>query len=901
MKNRNFVNLNINPCKMCMPMGAALALKGIENSMLMLHGSQGCSTYIRRHMAGHYNEPIDIASSSLNEEGTVYGGSANLKKGLVNVIKLYNPDIIGVATTCLAETIGEDIRRIIQEFYDENLEEGKLSFNRIKIIPICTPGYGGTHFEGYYAALTSLVKELAKKCEATGKVNIIMGSMNPGDVRNIKRILDSFNIDYTMFPDVSDTLDAPYRKEYKRIPDGGTKLEDIEKMAGAKATVEIGLTVPDKLSPGLYLEKVFGVPLYRCAMPVGIHATDAFIDILRKISGKEMPKELLDDRGRLIDAMIDSHKFNSEGRAVIFGEPELCYAISILCMENGVKPVLIATGAESQSLKSLLENNFTDEEVTVLDDTDFDTIRDYAVKLEANILIGNSDGKVITEKEGIPLVRVGFPVHDRVGGQRKVITGYNGTLNLLDEITNTLLEKKYSGYRERTYNLYFKEYKESSINTDKDKTRQVTTIKSDEDRKIYNLEKTEKHPCFTAGNCKIARMHIPVAPKCNIQCNYCNRKYDCQNESRPGVTSEVLSPQEALNKFLKVKEKLQNLKVVGIAGPGDALANFENTKKTIELIKEADPEIVVCLSTNGLMLPFYADDLIEAGVSHVTVTINAIDPEIGAKIYKYVNFRGKRLTGREGAEVIIKNQLSGLKYLSERGVVCKVNIVLIKGINDGHVEEVVRKVKECGAYITNIMPLIPAKGTAFEKMPLVSNKELNEVRKRCEVYIKQMYHCRQCRADAIGTLERDVSPEFGAINCSKVNDTDLEKQKFKYYTFAVATGSGIYIDKHFGHVEEFYIFNYWLGNVSFLEKRTVNKYCNGFDDCDNEESKIDRIINALSDCDGVLTLRIGYNPQKKLEEVGIRVFQTCGTIEEGIRFAVSELNSQKEETKGERV
>jgi len=890
MKNRNFVNLNINPCKMCMPMGAALALKGIENSMIILHGSQGCSTYIRRHMSGHYNEPVDIASSSITEEGTVYGGSSNLKKGLMNVIKMYKPDVIGVATTCLAETIGENIRMIVREFYDEHQNDVQLKLDKVKIIPISTPGYGGTHFDGYYSALFSITKELSKKCEATGKVNIIMGNMNPGDVRNVKKLLESFGIDYTLLPDVSNTLDSPYKKEFKRIPDGGTKVSDIEKMAGAKATIEIGLTVPDKLSPGLYLENEFKVPLYRCAMPVGIFNTDAFIDILKRISGKEIPKELLEDRGRLIDGMIDSHKFNSEGRCVIFGEPEQSYAIGMLCMENGIKPVLISTGAQNKKLKDLLENRLEFKEAIVLDDTDFDTIRDYAVKLDANLLIGNSDGKVITEKEGIPLVRVGFPVHDRVGGQRKVTTGYNGSLNLLDEITNTLLERKYSGYRKRMYNNYYKEKSESM-------DEKIISTKMDGNRKIFNSEKTKDHPCFTAGACKVARMHIPVAPKCNIQCNYCNRKYDCQNESRPGVTSEILSPQEATEKFLKVKEKLKNVKVVGIAGPGDALANFDETIKSIELIRKADSEIIICLSTNGLMLPFYADDLIEAGVSHVTITINAIDPEIGAKIYKYINFRGKMLTGVEAAEVIIRNQLSGLKYISERGIICKVNIVMIKGINDGHIEEVVKKVKENGAYMTNIMPMIPTEGSAFEDMPMTNNKELNKMRKKCEEHIKQMYHCKQCRADAIGTLEQDVSPGFR--NNGNLNNSyeENKSEKCKAFTFAVATGSGMYIDKHFGHAEEFYIFSYWLGSISFLEKRSVSKYCNGSQECDSEESKIERIINTISDCEGVLTLRIGDSPQKMLEKKGIKVFQTCGTIEEGIKLVVSELISKKYEAK----
>lgn len=893
MKNRNFVNLNINPCKMCMPLGAVMAFKGIENSMFILHGSQGCSTYIRRHMSGHFNEPIDVASSSLNEEGTVYGGTANLKKGLANVIKLYSPDVIGVATTCLAETIGEDIKRIVQEFYQEEEDKGINNREKVKIIPISTPGYGGTNAEGYNAALLSIVKELCTDGERNNKVNIITTYMNPGDMRNIKRILESFGLDYIMLPDISRTLDAPYEREYRRIPKGGTKVSDIMKMGRAIATIEIGLTVSEKESPGEYLKERFKIPLYKCAMPVGISNTDAFINILKEISGKAVPDQLIEERGRLVDGMIDSHKFNAEGRAVIFGEAELSYALGSLCLENGIKPVLISTGADNKKFKELLGAATTSEDTTILDDTDFDTIREHAVRLGANVLIGNSDGKVITEKEGIPLVRVGFPIHDRVGGQRKVITGYRGSLDLLDEITNTLLEVKYSNYRAKMYNNYFKEKEVSTMTLIDSK---IPQIKEDDARKLNNIARTAEHPCYSGGACKVARMHIPVAPACNIQCNYCNRKYDCQNESRPGVTSEILTPEQARQKFIKVKEKLGKLKVVGIAGPGDALANFENTKKSIELIRNEDPDIIFCLSTNGLMLPYYADDIIEAGVSHVTVTINAVDPEIGAKIYEHVNFRGKKLSGVHGAEVLIKNQLSGLKYLSERGVVCKVNIVMIKGINDGHIEEVVKKARENGAFITNIMPLIPAEGSAFEHMQQTNNKELNEMRKKCGEHIQQMYHCKQCRADAIGTLDLDISSEFrNSDGCADRNsESKKETPKPKHYTFAVASNSGLYIDRHFGHVEEFYIFGYWLSSLCFLEKRSVSKYCSGVEACDDEESRIEKTVKALSDCDAVLALRIGYSPLKRLEEAGIRVFQTCGTVEEGIKLAVNELGKEKE-------
>jgi len=403
-------------------------------------------------------------------------------------------------------------------------------------------------------------------------------------------------------------------------------------------------------------------------------------------------------------------------------------------------------------------------------------------------------------------------------------------------------------------------------------------------------EKTKSHPCYSGG-CQNARIHLPVAPKCNISCNYCNRKFDCINESRPGVTSEVLKPEEAFDRFLKVKSRFNNLKVVGIAGPGDALANFENTKRTLKLIRENDPYVTFCLSTNGLMLPYYVEDLVELGVTHVTVTINTIDPKIGAKIYKYIYYQGVRLDGEKGAEVLINNQLAGVKKLVELGIITKINTVMIKGINDKHIECVVKKVKDMGVFINNIMPLIPAQGSAFENMPLTSNKELNELRAACEVHLKQMYHCKQCRADAIGTLDNDCSIEFS--NRAQVKTASIIKDVI--YTFAVATKTGAYIDEHFGFAKEFYIYRYENGKSNLIEKRSVEKYCSGKSDCDDEESKFHKIASALEDCSAVLVQRIGFLPQKKLEEKGIKVVQTIGRINEEIIKVVETLeNSSKD-------
>ncbi|SHH67502.1 nitrogenase cofactor biosynthesis protein NifB [Clostridium grantii] len=932
--SRNYVNLNVNPCKMCMPMGGVMAFKGIEKAMVILHGSQGCSTYIRRHMATHYNEPIDIASSSLTEQGTVYGGADNLKKGIMNVLSSYEPSVIGVQTTCLAETIGEDIERIILE-----LREEKPELNNVKIVPVPTPGYEGTQAEGYYRALKSMVVNLTKKTKKNSKINIIAGNLNPGDIKALKEILEDFSVEYVLLPDVSDTLDAPFTTEFKRLPDGGTKIEDIEIMGGSIATIEMGATIEKAYSPGEYLKEEYGVPLYKCAIPIGLENTDIFFEILSSITKKPMPAKYKKQRGLLLDAMIDAHKYNSEARAIIYGEPELAYGITKLCLENGIKPISVATGSVNKKLKELIENiyflNNLDERAIILDDTDFETIEQVALKEKANIMIGNSDGRRIEENHGIALVRVGFPIHDRIGAQRKCITGYKGTMDLIEETANVMLSKKETSFREEMYNKYYK--KAEKVGDRTCETRKISAKFGDRlDKKLSNIggavemdmeienkdilkksieletikEKTEKHPCYNQGAHDYARMHLPIAPKCNVSCNYCSRKYDCPNESRPGVTSEVLNPEQALEKFKLVKSKMPNLKVIGIAGPGDALANFDETRKAIELIKAEDPTITFCLSTNGLMLPFYAEEIIRLGISHVTITINTVDPEIGAKIYKNVNYLGRKLSGVEGATIILQNQLSGLQYLASKGIICKVNIVMVKGVNAEHIPDVVKKVKEMGAYITNIMQMIPAPGSVFENQPLTSKLELDKMRKTCEVDMKQMYHCKQCRADAIGTLEQDRSIEFrcsggGCSSESKdkvvsIGDFSNKTSKTPKYRFAIASSTGINVDQHFGQVSEFYIYDEIDGNITFIEKRNVEKYCNGKTCVENNEyldesvkedktSKLDKIYKSVEDCQAVLTLRAGEKPVQELSKKGIKVFQMYDGIHKAIKAAKENL------------
>ncbi len=459
----SYRSVNENPCHMCMPIGAILPFKGVERSMVLIHGSQGCSTYMRRHISEHFNEPVDVGSSSLNEKGTVYGGEANLKQGLDNLIKIYHPSLIGVLTTCLAETIGEDIDRIGQEY----LRERKM--DNFPLVTVPTPGYGHSHSEGFSLAVKRILARLARKSPSHGRINVLVPNISPADLREIKRLLEIMGVRYTLLPDFSETLDAPFTSPYHKIPSGGTGLNSIREMPGAIATLQMGVTLEEGFSPGKYLEEEYRVPLFNLPLPIGLENTDTFIRSLQKVTGAPVPEILLKERGRLLDAMVDAHKYNFAGRCIIFGEPELVYAMAGTCLENGVTPVAVATGGKGAKLKTLLQTlrdryaadapdtgNGKGVGPVFLPEADFDIMRRTARERGANLAIGHSGGKYLTEKEGIPLVRMGFPIHDRVGGQRIFSAGYAGTTVFLDRITNTLLERKLSGYRERIYRQFYR-------------------------------------------------------------------------------------------------------------------------------------------------------------------------------------------------------------------------------------------------------------------------------------------------------------------------------------------------------------------------------------------------------------------------------------------------------------
>jgi nitrogen fixation protein NifB len=386
--------------------------------------------------------------------------------------------------------------------------------------------------------------------------------------------------------------------------------------------------------------------------------------------------------------------------------------------------------------------------------------------------------------------------------------------------------------------------------------------------------KVETHPCYSeTAHLRFARMHVAVAPACNIQCNYCNRKFDCTNETRPGVVSEVLDPEQALRKVKAVAAKIPQLTVMGIAGPGDPLANPKRTFETLERVGREMPGIKLCLSTNGLALPQYVDRLVELGVDHVTITINAVDPHVAAGIYAWAVWEGRRLTGEAAAAILIRQQLKGLSMLVARGVLVKVNSVMIPGVNDRHLPAVSRLIRAKGAFLHNVMPLIsaPEHGTAFglsgQRGP--TDAELQALRDDCAEGMAVMRHCKQCRADAIGMLGEDRNPEFTMDKVAAMERAAAALPPPPAVRMAVATsGSGV-IDRHFGQVRDFAVYEVSDAGARFVGRRAVEATCTGEAECGESDDALARTIAALSDCAAVVCARIGRDPWERLEAAGI--------------------------------
>jgi len=433
-----------NACKLCRPLGAALAFRGIEGAVPFLHGSQGCATYMRRYIISHFREPIDIASSSLGEKHAVYGGGPNLKLGLKNVMSKYKPRMIGIATTCLTETIGDDVPMIVNEFRRDFVETMDPNGSPA-LVTVSTPSYAGTHMEGFHGAVKAVVTQLAEETGPHQGVTLFPGFVSPADTRYLKETLDDFGLHGTILPDMSVTLDAPALKEYENLPSGGTPIAEIRAMGGSKAAIELGRTLRAQQTAGKLLEERFGTPLHSLGMPIGLRESDRLFEVLEHLSGREIPQKHLLERGRLVDSYVDGHKYVFGKRAVLYGEEDIVVGLTAFLAEIGVRPVLCASGGGSRSFELAIRQVVGDllsEPPEVREGADFYSIAEEAEALKPDLLIGNSKGYHLAKRWGIPLIRVGFPIHDRFGGHRTLHLGYRGAQSLLDSVINAVIAAK---------------------------------------------------------------------------------------------------------------------------------------------------------------------------------------------------------------------------------------------------------------------------------------------------------------------------------------------------------------------------------------------------------------------------------------------------------------------------
>lgn len=436
-----------NPCKACAPLGATLVMRGIAGALPFLHGSQGCATYMRRYIISHFREPMDIATSGFSEASTIFGGGANLRQGLDNVTSQYHPTLIGIATTCLTETIGEDVHGLLHEYL-----ETRTGAERPVLVHVSTPSYSGTHMDGFHDAVRAVVEQLAEAGAPSADdshVNLFPGMVSAEDLRFVKEAAADFGIPATVFPDYSETLDGESMKKYHKIPEGGTTIAALRATASAKASIEFGRTLRKKATAASYLQQRFEVPAKRIGLPIGVHESDAFFAAMEELTGNETPEKYRRERGRLVDAYVDGHKYLFGKRAIVFGDEDMVVGLASFLAETGVVPVLCASGGKSGALAGSIaevtsELSHVREEITVRDGVDFMTMGEEVEwkEMKPDFVIGSSKGAKLARELGVPLIRVGFPIHDRIGGQRILHLGYRGAQQLFDLVVNTLLEVK---------------------------------------------------------------------------------------------------------------------------------------------------------------------------------------------------------------------------------------------------------------------------------------------------------------------------------------------------------------------------------------------------------------------------------------------------------------------------
>jgi nitrogenase molybdenum-iron protein beta chain len=428
--------LSINPAKTCQPIGAMYAALGIKGCLPHSHGSQGCCAYHRSTLTRHYKEPISAATSSFTEGASVFGGQANLLQAINNIFTVYEPEVIAVHTTCLSETIGDDLPQIFDKARKEQMvPEGKT------VLGASTPSYVGSHVTGF----SNMVKAMAALAENSGKkngrINIIPGWVEPADMAELKRIAGMIGVPVTMFPDTSGVLDGPLTGEYRMFPDAGATIAEIRDSGNAIGTLALGEWC--SADAARLLDTSCKVRCSVLDMPFGLKATDRFIDALRTVAGTTVPEEIVCERGRLVDMISDMHGYLYGRKVALVGDPDQLIAMTEFLVSMDMQPIHVVTGTPGKRFEKRIREICAEADFTpnVKAAGDMFLLHQWIKNHPVDLLIGNTYCKYIARDEDIPLVRWGFPILDRQGHQHFPTVGYNGALRLLEKILGVLLDR----------------------------------------------------------------------------------------------------------------------------------------------------------------------------------------------------------------------------------------------------------------------------------------------------------------------------------------------------------------------------------------------------------------------------------------------------------------------------
>ena len=449
----------INPILTCQPCGAQYASIGIKDCIAIVHGGQGCVMFVRMLFAQHFKDSFEIASSSVHEDGAVFGALKRVEEA-VDVLLMRYPHVkvVPIITTCSTEIIGDDIDGLIRKLKKGLLKE-KYADREVYLIPIHAPSFKGSMVSGYDVAVQDLVSAFAKKDKPNGKLNLITGWVNPGDVTALKHLLSEMNVDATVLFEI-ESFDSPLMPDKSGVSHGSTTIEELIGTADALGTIALNKYEGGKAAE--FLGKKFNVPAIIGPTPIGIRNTDTFLQNVKKMTGIPIPESLVRERGIAIDALTDlTHMFFADKRVAIYGNPDLVIGLAEFCLDLEMKPMILLLGDDNQAyqndprIKAFKEKVDFDMQIIMNADLWELESRIKNKEVELDLILGHSKGRWTAIDNNIPMVRVGFPTFDRAGLYRHPVVGYAGAMWLAEQMANTLFtDMEYKRNKEWLLNVW---------------------------------------------------------------------------------------------------------------------------------------------------------------------------------------------------------------------------------------------------------------------------------------------------------------------------------------------------------------------------------------------------------------------------------------------------------------